>query len=120
VGEEAVEVCASGLGEVAGADGDLGDGVAGDGGLGDGPDEGVILVCRGELLGDCGEAGGHAEREAEIDGEREARASAEDGAADGVEKGGVDEALAGAEVVVGDGEVGPAGDGGGQGADRVG
>ena len=66
----------------------------------------VVLSGGGEALRDGCEALGHAEGEADVDGEREARARAEEGARDGVEDGGVDEAFARAEVVVGEGEVG--------------
>ena len=72
LGEEGVEIVC-GLGEGAGADGDLGDGVVSGGGFGDGPEERVVLVAGGETLGGGGESLGHAGREAEIDGERESR-----------------------------------------------
>ena len=118
-GEEGVEVGGDGLGEGAGAGVDLGDDEVGAGGFGDGPEESVVLAAGGELLRGGGEALGHAEREAEVDGEGEARARGVKGAGDGVEDGGVDEAFAGAEVVVGDGEVGGEG-GGGEGAKGLG
>ena len=85
---------------------DFGDGVVGDGGFAEGPEEGVVLSGGGEALRGGREALCHAEGEAEIDGEREARARAEERAGDGVEDGGVDEAFARAEIVVGQGEVG--------------
>ena len=101
------------------ADVDLGDGVVGGGGFAERPEEGVVLAGGGEALRGGGEALGHAEGEADVDGERKARARAEEGARDGVEDRGVDEAFARAEVVVGEGEVELQG-GFGEGADGFG
>ncbi len=105
LGEERVEVGGGGLRQGAGADGDFGDGVVGGGGFAEGPEEGVVLSGGGEALRGGGETLGHAEGEGEVDGEREAWAGAEEGAGDGIEDCGVDEAFAGAEVVVREGEV---------------
>ena len=70
-----------------------------------GPEDRIVLTGGGEALRYGGKALGHAKGEADIDGERITGAGVEEGAGDGVEDGGVDEAFAGAEIVVGDGEV---------------
>ena len=104
--EERVEVRDDGLRQGASADVDFGDGAISRRCLVEWPEESIILSGGdGALRGNC-EAPRHAEREADVDGEREARARAEKGARDRVEDGGVDEAFAGAEFVVGEGEVG--------------
>ena len=119
LGEERVEVWGDGLRQGARANGDLCDAVVDGGRFAEGPKESVVLSGGGEALRDGCKALGHAEGEADVDGQREAGARAEEGASDGIEDGGVDEAFARAEVVVGQGEIrlnrGP-----GQGADGLG
>ncbi len=105
LGEETVDVGGDGLEEGAGADVDFGDGAVAGGGFVDRPDEHVVLTGGGEALRRGGETLGHAQRQAEVDGERVSGAGAEEGAGDGIEDGGVDEAFARAEIVVGYGEV---------------
>ena len=105
-GEQAVEISGAGLRDGAWGDLHLGDGEVGGSGFGERPEEGVILRGGGEALCRGGQTASHAEGEAEVDGERKAGPRAEEGAGDGVEDCGVDEAFAGAEIVVGDGEVG--------------
>ncbi len=60
-------------------------------------------------LRDGGEALGHACGEAEVDREGEARARSVEGARDRIEDGGVDQAVARAEAIAGDGEIGGVG-----------
>ena len=93
------------MSEGSGANVDLGDAVIDGGGFVERPEERVILSGGGKALRCGGEAFGHAKGEPDIDCEREARASAEESASDGVEDGGIDQAFAGAEIVVRDGEI---------------
>ena len=57
------------------------------------------------MLRDGGETACHAQGDADVDWERKAGACAEEGASDGIEDCGVNEAFAGAEVVVRESEV---------------
>ena len=106
VGEQAVEIGVLGLRDGAGADVDLGDGEVGGGGFARGQRKESSCEAAVKRCAVAARRFGHAEGEAEVDGEREAGARAEEGAGDWVEDCGVDEAFAGAEIVVGDGEVG--------------
>ena len=106
VGEDGVEIGGGWLRQDAGADADFGDGEVSGGGFAEGPEEAVVLSGGGESLRDGREALCHTEGEADVDGEREARARAEESAGDGVEDGGVREAFAGTEIIVGQGEIG--------------
>jgi len=109
-GEETVEVAICRLRQGAWRDLHLGYGEVGDSCFGQRPEQGVVLCGGCVALRRGGEASCHAEREAEIDSEWKAGARAEEGAGDRVEDRGVHEAFAGAEFVVGDGEI--VGDGG--------
>ena len=106
VREQCVEVEGGWLGQLAWASVDFGDEEVGGCGFGDGPENGFVVSGGEGALCGVGEALGHAEGETEIDGEREAGSCAVEGTGDGVEDGGVDEAFAGAEMVVGKDEVG--------------
>jgi len=98
-GEDRVQVGAGGLrnGSMAGVH--LDDGVTGYCGLRDRPKKRVVLPERGIPLSDCAKPFRHAERERQVDGQGKARAGAVQGPGDGVEDCGVDQALAGAEIV---------------------
>ena len=117
--EEGVDVESGGLRQRARADVDLGDAAVGDGRFVERPEDCVVLAAGGESLGDGGESLGHAEGETDVDGERIAGARAEEGARYGIEDGGVDKTLAGAEIIVAEGEVGEE-RGFGEGADGFG
>jgi hypothetical protein len=119
LGEERVEIGNNGLRQSARADGNLRDAVVDGGGFAEGPEESFVLSDGGEALRGGGEALCHAEGEADVDGERKAGARAAEGAGDGVEDGGVDEAFARTEIVVGQGEIALQ-RGSGQGADGLG
>ena len=105
LGEETVDVAGDRLEEGAGADVHFSDRAVAGGGFAERPDDRVVLSDGGEALRRGCETFCHPDGEAEIDREGISGAGAEEGARDGVQDRGVDEAFAGAEVVMGYAEV---------------